>query len=59
NLDYVYGKLKSNGKLFLSGILRKEERNMINFLNKKRFTVLEIIRKSEWIGIYAVKDISK
>ena len=32
---------------------------MINFLNKKRFTVLEIIRKSEWIGIYAVKDISK
>lgn len=59
NLDYMFEKLKWNGKLFLSGILRKEERNLINFLNKKRFSVLEIIRKSEWIGVYAVKDISK
>ena len=56
NLDIIYSKLKRNGKLFLSGILRKEERSVKNALNKNGFLVSDVIRKSEWIGIYAVKD---
>lgn len=56
NLDSMFAKLKRNGKLFLSGILRKEERSVINALKKNGFIVSEVMRKSEWIGIYAVKD---
>lgn len=56
NLGNVYYKLRKNGKLFLSGILRKEERSLKSFLLKNRFSIIEIIRKSEWIGVYAVKN---
>jgi ribosomal protein L11 methyltransferase len=56
NLGLMYLKLKPNGKLFLSGVLREEERNLKNHLKKNRFKVIEVIRKSEWIGVYAAKD---
>lgn len=55
NLGNIYSKLRINGKLFLSGILRKEERSLKSFLMKNGFDIIEIIRKSEWIGIYAVR----
>ena len=56
NLDSMFEKLKRNGKLFLSGILRKEEGSVKNALYKNGFLVSEVVRKSEWIGIYAVKN---
>ncbi|MFA7362143.1 MAG: 50S ribosomal protein L11 methyltransferase [Candidatus Kapaibacterium sp.] len=56
NLDSMFEKLKINGKLFLSGILRKEERSVMNALNNNGFIVSDVMRKAEWIGIYAVKD---
>lgn len=56
NLNLMHLKLKPKGKLFLSGILREEERNIINHLKKNSFITKEVIRKSEWIGVYAVKD---
>lgn len=56
NLELMYLKLKPNGRLFLSGVLREEEKDLKNHLKKNRFKVIEVIRKSEWIGVYAVKD---
>ncbi len=56
NLKLMRNKLKSKGKLFISGVLREEERSLKNHLKKNRFNVIDVIRKSEWIGIYAVKD---
>ncbi len=56
NLKLIYLKLKSGGKLFLSGILREEEKNIKNHLKKNGFKTIEVIRKSEWIGVYAIKD---
>ncbi len=56
NLDCMYDKLKIYGKLFLSGILRKEERSVMNILDDYGLIVAGIMRRSEWIGIYAVKD---
>lgn len=56
NLELMYLKLKPKGKLFLSGVLREEERILKTHLKKKGFKVIEIIHKSEWIGVYAVKD---
>lgn len=59
NLDSIFEKLKRNGKLILSGILKNEERRIKNALKKIGFEVIEVKRKSEWIGVYAVKDNSK
>lgn len=56
NLELMYLKLKPKGKLFLSGVLREEERNLKSHLKKKGFGVIEVIRKSEWIGVYALKN---
>ena len=56
NLDLIYLKLKPDGKLFLSGVLREEEKTLKYHLKKKGFNVMEVLRKSEWIGIYARKD---
>jgi ribosomal protein L11 methylase PrmA len=49
-------KLKPEGKLFLSGVLREEERSLKGHLKKNGFKTIEVIRKSEWIGVYALKD---
>lgn len=56
NLELMNLKLKPEGKLFLSGVLREEERSLKNHLKKNGFKTIEVIRKSEWIGVYAVKD---
>ncbi|MFZ4589467.1 MAG: 50S ribosomal protein L11 methyltransferase [Ignavibacteria bacterium] len=56
NLQQMYSKLKPKGKLFISGVLRDEERSLKTHLKRKGFKVIEVIRKSEWIGVYAVKD---
>ncbi|MCU0372535.1 MAG: 50S ribosomal protein L11 methyltransferase [Ignavibacteria bacterium] len=49
-------KLKSGGKMFLSGILASEYRNFISKI-KNKVKVKEIVLKGEWAGIYAKKDI--
>jgi len=36
--------------------LKEEERSLKNHLKKNGFKTVEIIRKAEWIGVYAVRD---
>ncbi|MCI0473780.1 MAG: 50S ribosomal protein L11 methyltransferase [Ignavibacteria bacterium] len=48
-------KLKSGGKMFLSGILASENKSFINKI-KNKVKIQEIILKGEWAGIYARKD---
>ncbi|MDQ3194550.1 MAG: 50S ribosomal protein L11 methyltransferase [Bacteroidota bacterium] len=57
NFDHIDNKLKVNGKLFLSGILNSEEQVILDLLFQNDYEVKEILTKSEWIGIYAVKKI--
>jgi len=56
NLKLMNLKLNPGGKLFLSGVLREEERSLKGYLIRNGFKTIEVIRKSEWIGIYAVKN---
>lgn len=55
NIEHVKDKINVNGKLFLSGILLSEDQEILEHLTQHEFEVLDIISKSEWIGIYAVK----
>jgi len=55
NLPMMVSKLKSNGKLFLSGILASESRSFINKI-KNKVKIQELVLKGEWSGIYARKD---
>lgn len=55
NIEHVKKKINVNGKLFLSGILLSEDQEILEHLTQHEFEVLDIISKSEWIGIYAVK----
>jgi ribosomal protein L11 methyltransferase len=55
NFEHINDKLKVNGKLFLSGILNTEDQIILELLFQNDFDVEDIISKSEWIGIYAIK----
>ncbi|MBS1494120.1 MAG: 50S ribosomal protein L11 methyltransferase [Bacteroidetes bacterium] len=55
NLKYIYSKLKSGGKLFISGILIEEEQQILNELEKFDIEIIEVRKKAEWLGIYARK----
>ena len=55
NLNFIYSKLKYNGKLFISGVLIDEQDKILASLNKYNFKIENIIRKAEWLGIYAKK----
>lgn len=52
-LGLMKTKLKKNGKLFLSGILREEKSKISTALKKHGFEILEIEARAEWLGIYA------
>ena len=54
SMGIMCDKLKPRGKLFLSGILR-EEKSKFRKILEKQFKTIEILERSEWIGIYAVK----
>ncbi len=54
SMGIMRDKLKPRGKLFLSGILR-EEKSKFRKILEKQFKTIEILERSEWIGIYAVK----
>lgn len=55
NLNHIYSKLKSGGKLFISGILIEEESQLIIELQKFDIEITEIRKKAEWLGVYARK----
>ena len=53
---FIIEKLKDNGKLFLSGILEAEKSEFISFLKNNNISAKDIRQKSEWVGIYAIKQ---
>ena len=55
NLKHIHSKLKSGGKLFISGILIEEEELLINELQKFDIEIIEVRKKTEWLGVYARK----
>lgn len=55
NIEHIAGKIKPKGKLFISGILSTEDQEILEYLTQYDFEVVDIIIKSEWIGIYALK----
>jgi ribosomal protein L11 methyltransferase len=56
NLGEIYRKLKPGGKLFISGVLADEENQISDSLKKNNFRIVDKRFKSEWLGIYAVKE---
>ena len=55
NLQTISNKLKSSGKLFISGVLDDEDSSISDLLIKNCFQIKEKKIKSEWLGIYATK----
>lgn len=55
NIEHITNKINPKGKLFLSGILSSEDQEILEYLTQYEFDVMDIVIKSEWIGIYAVK----
>lgn len=55
NIEHISNKIKSKGKLFLSGILISEDQEILEYLTQHDFEVIDIISTSEWISIYAEK----
>lgn len=52
NLNTIYSKLKSGGKLFITGILPEEENEIKSALRKHRFELIETRKKAEWLAFY-------
>jgi ribosomal protein L11 methyltransferase len=55
NLKSIHEKLVEKGKIFLSGILKKENTEMKAALKKNGFKKIAEVHKAEWTGIYAMK----
>lgn len=55
NISKIHEKLKSGGKLFISGVLSDEEEKITGVLKRNGFEIKQINYKSEWIGLYAAK----
>jgi ribosomal protein L11 methyltransferase len=55
NLKSIHEKLVEKGKIFLSGILKKETDKMKAALKKNNFKKIAELHKAEWTGIYAMK----
>lgn len=56
NLSIMYSKLKSGGKLFVTGILKEETEALINELTKYNFLMKELKQRAEWSAFYAIKQ---
>jgi len=56
NLANIYNKLKSGGKLFVTGILKEETETLINELTKYNFLMKELKQRAEWSAFYAIKQ---
>lgn len=55
NLKNIYSKLKSKGKLFITGILIEEKDGITSALKENNFEIKEIHDKEEWTGFYVKK----
>ncbi len=56
NLGNIYVKLKTGGKLFVTGILKEETETLINELTKHNFLMKELKQRAEWSAFYAIKQ---
>ena len=56
NLKNIYNKLKPNGKLFITGILKEEKDELTKHLEANNFKIHDIREKAEWAGIYSFKQ---
>lgn len=56
NLSIMYNKIKSGGKLFVTGILKEETEALINELTKNNFLMKELKQRAEWSAFYAIKQ---
>lgn len=56
NIRYIYEKIKSGGKIFISGVLVSETERVLEVLSASGFSVKEVYKKAEWLGIYAKKE---
>ena len=56
NIKSISEKTKHNGKLFVSGVLINETERILEVFSGNGFTVKEILKKAEWLGIYAIKN---
>ena len=56
NLPLMNQKLKSGGKLFITGILREETESLLNELTKNNFQMRELKQRAEWAAFYAIKQ---
>jgi ribosomal protein L11 methyltransferase len=56
NLNEINCKLKIGGKLFISGVLADEENKISDSLRESNFRIIDKRFKSEWLGIFAVKE---
>jgi len=55
NLNIILKKLKHNGKLFITGILTEEIKEINDSLLQNKFDIIEVRNKAEWAGIYCTK----
>jgi ribosomal protein L11 methyltransferase len=56
NLVNIYNKLKTGGKLFVTGILKEETETLINELTNHNFVMKELKQRAEWSAFYAIKQ---
>ncbi len=56
NLGNIYDKLKTGGKLFVTGILKEETETLINELSDHNFLMKELKQRAEWSAFYAIKQ---
>ncbi len=56
NINTIHSKLKQEGKLFLSGILKTEKKEMTDILTENGFLIKDTYEKAEWLGIYCTKQ---
>jgi ribosomal protein L11 methyltransferase len=55
NFNHIYKKLKNNGKLFVTGILKEETAYFISFITNFNFLIKELKQSDIWSAIYAIK----
>ena len=56
NINTIHSKLKQGGKLFLSGILKTEKKEMTDILTENGFLIKDTYEKAQWLGIYCTKQ---
>ncbi len=56
SLRAIRSRLKSNGKLFITGMLTEEKQPMIDVLKKNKFEIVSIYEEAEWAALYCKKQ---